>query len=75
LLISEEIIAHACLEYLRQPKYAALLENTSTGSEQWKTKGGEDILNHHLLRYSAKYWDKHLDNAEETPVLRTYVEQ
>jgi hypothetical protein len=76
LLISEDVIASACLAYLRQEKYSSLLQNASMGEEeQWKTQSGEDIVNHHLLRYSSKYWDKHLDEAKETPALRVEVER
>ncbi|CZR51156.1 uncharacterized protein PAC_01031 [Phialocephala subalpina] len=75
-IISERIIGRACLSYLRLDKYATLLRNTSTETkESWTTSSGEDIATHHLLRYSSKYWDKHLDDAKESPMLRTSVEE
>ena len=73
LLICEDTLATACITYLRQRKYSKPLLNTSTDGEQWATEGGEDIDNHHLLRYSSKYWDKHLDSVTESPDLRTDV--
>ena len=71
-LISEATIANACLAYLSQKKYAEILRKNQG---QWTTSSGEDIINHHLLGYSAKYWDKHLDEVEESPELRCKVEE
>lgn len=42
---------------------------------QWVTASGEDLTDHHFLTYSAKYWDKHLDEVSETPQLLRRVEK
>lgn len=39
------------------------------------TSSGEDISSHHLLLYASKYWDKHFDNIQESPELRTNIKQ
>ena len=70
-LISEMAIADACLLYLSQEKYAQLMTKRLS---QWVTASGEDLSNNHLLTYSAKYWDKHLDDVPETPQLLRRVE-
>ena len=70
-LISEATIANACLSYLRQEKYAKILIKPG---QRWITSSGEDIMNHRLLTYSAKYWDKHLDEVEDHPEHRHEVE-
>lgn len=78
LSISQYVIASACFAILRQKKYSALVHNTSTDKDKdeiWVTSKGENIANDQLLTYSAKYWDKHLDDAEETPQLRLDVER
>ena len=69
--ISELTIANACLLYLSQDRYSQLLTREA---EQWITTSKDNIKDHHLLTYSAKYWDKHFDNIEETPELRQRVE-
>ena len=69
--MSEMAIADACLLYLSQEKYSQLITKR-TGL--WVTASGEDLSNHHLLTYSAKYWDKHLDEVQETPQLFQRVE-
>ncbi len=71
-LISEMAIADACLLYLSQEKYAQLMTKRLG---QWVTTSGEDLSDHHLLTYSAKYWDKHLDEVPETPQLLRRVER
>lgn len=71
LLISEFTIANACLLYLSQDRYSQLLAREA---EHWFTASKDDIKDHHLLTYSAKYWDKHFDNVEETPELRHRIE-
>ncbi|KAE8447852.1 hypothetical protein EG329_010081 [Mollisiaceae sp. DMI_Dod_QoI] len=75
-MISEDLIGRACLSYLRMDKYSTLLRKASTEiGESWTTFTGENISTHHLLRYSSKYWDKHLDDVKESPVLCTSVEE
>ncbi|GKZ29802.1 hypothetical protein AbraIFM66950_006552 [Aspergillus brasiliensis] len=44
-----------------KPRYRQLL--TREG-ETFVDCDGDDILNHHLLSYAAKYWDKHLDGVD-----------
>ena len=68
--ISELTIANACLLYLSQDRYSRLLTNEA---EQWITTTKDNIKDHHLLTYSAKYWDKHFDQVEETPELRRRI--
>lgn len=70
-LIAESTIANACLLYLSQDRYSKLLVKDET---RWLTSLGEDTADHHLLTYSAKYWDKHLDNVEESEYLFQRVE-
>ena len=69
--ISELTIANACLLYLSQDRYSQLL---TSEAEQWITTTKDNIKDHHLLTYSAKYWDKHFDQVEETPELRRRIE-
>ena len=70
--ISELTIANACLLYLSQDRYSQLLTKEA---EQWIATNKESIKDHHLLTYSAKYWDKHFDQVEETPELRRKIEE
>lgn len=74
-LITESVIAKACLTYLQQGKYSRLLHELSEDQEQWGTATGENIANHYFLTYSAKYWDKHLDDVEGTEMRQTEVEK
>lgn len=69
--ISEFTIANACLLYLSQDRYSQIL--TRKG-EQWLTTSKDNVKDHHLLTYSAKYWDKHFDHVEESPELRQRIE-
>ena len=69
--VSEVTIANACLLYLSQDRYSQLLRKEA---ELWITASKEGIKDHHLLTYSAKYWDKHFDRVEETPELRQEIE-
>ena len=69
--ISELTIANACLLYLSQDRYSQPLK---IEAEQWITTTEDNIKDHHLLTYSAKYWDKHFDQVEETPELRRKIE-
>lgn len=74
-LITESVIAKTCLAYLQQDKYSKLLHDISGDEEKWETSTGENISNHHLLTYSAKYWDKHLDDVEGTEIRQKEVEK
>lgn len=70
--ISELTIANACLLYLSQGRYSQLLTREA---EQWITTFKDNIKDHHLLTYAAKYWDKHFDMVEETPELCQRIEK
>ncbi|THU77217.1 hypothetical protein K435DRAFT_974075 [Dendrothele bispora CBS 962.96] len=59
-LISPSAIASACLRYLSQPRYSTLLRKGADG--EWCDASGGRVQQHRFLIYSAKYWDKHLDN-------------
>lgn len=59
--ISNKELAAACLKYLLQPRYQQLLVKSG---DSFETSSGEDIFEHHLLNYAAKYWDKHLDDVD-----------
>lgn len=69
--ISELTIANACLLYLSQDRYSQILKKEAG---HWVTNSKDNIRDHHLLTYAAKYWDKHLDDVNETPELRQHVE-
>lgn len=69
--ISELTIANACLLYLSQDIYS---QNLTREGDQWITTSRDNIKDHDLLTYSAKYWDKHFDYIEETPELRQRIE-
>ncbi|KAK0473016.1 hypothetical protein EDD18DRAFT_1404613 [Armillaria luteobubalina] len=70
--ITPNAIANACLHYLSQSCYAKLLQKSVDGG--WVVQsddGGEAVEKRRFLIYSAKYWDKHLDDlsALESPDL------
>ncbi|KAF1845137.1 uncharacterized protein K460DRAFT_416448 [Cucurbitaria berberidis CBS 394.84] len=62
LQISPDTLADICLKYLTQSRFRSLL---TRGDDAFKDGLEDDIDNHHLLPYAAKYWDKHLDVAKE----------
>ena len=64
--ISEAVISNACLRYLRQQRYGQSLVRASG---DWITRSGEKVEDHHFLMYSAKYWNRHLDEVEGSPEL------
>lgn len=68
--INEYHLAEVCIKYLTDPRLKDLLK-FSDG--QWKTFSGESIDGDGFLRYSAKYWDKHLDAVKPTPELKALV--
>ena len=70
-LISENLIARASLLYLSQERYSQILK---AKSGTWYSASGEDVTKHHFLTYSAKYWDKHLDESNQTIELQHKVE-
>ncbi|OMP86801.1 hypothetical protein BK809_0000476 [Diplodia seriata] len=68
--INEYHLAEVCTRYLADPRFEKPL---SFSEGQWKTFGGEAIETDGFLRYSAKYWDKHLDAVKPTPNLKALV--
>ncbi|KAL8747304.1 MAG: hypothetical protein Q9190_000810 [Brigantiaea leucoxantha] len=60
-IISETIVAEVCFKYLSQPRY---MKPLSRRNDLFVTDSGEDISNHYLLSYAAKYWDRHFDHLE-----------
>jgi hypothetical protein len=68
LSISPRLLAYATLRYLQQPRYGDLLhQERNDHSHTFSTACGSDIMNHHLLIYSAKYWAKHVEDLHGTP--------
>ncbi|KUJ10194.1 uncharacterized protein LY89DRAFT_627632 [Mollisia scopiformis] len=63
LLITSQTLASVCLVYLSQPCYGRLLEKKD---DTFVTKDGQDIEQHHLISYAAKYWSMHLDDVHPT---------
>ncbi|KAL2857204.1 hypothetical protein BJY01DRAFT_262670 [Aspergillus pseudoustus] len=64
--LENKVMADICLRYLLQPRYSQLLRKTT---DTYFDARGTDIMDHHLLSYSAKYWDKHLDTVSFSPSL------
>ena len=58
-LVNSRIIRDCCLTYLSQPRYRTILSKDSFGV--FWTEDDEDVRNHHLLSYAAKYWYQHFD--------------
>ncbi|KAL4784384.1 hypothetical protein BJX76DRAFT_367696 [Aspergillus varians] len=58
--ISPLILAELCLQYLWQPRYSNLLEKVDG---EWRTANGDSPDKDAFLRYSAKYWYYHLEDA------------
>ena len=58
--IESTVLANVCLNYLSQPRYFRLLRKSG---DTFIDSDNEDIVEHHLLSYAAKYWDKHLDDV------------
>ncbi|KAJ0413954.1 hypothetical protein BJY00DRAFT_319313 [Aspergillus carlsbadensis] len=58
--LENKVMAEICLRYLLQPRYSQLLRKTT---DTYIDARGGDIMQHHLLSYSAKYWDKHMDGV------------
>ncbi|KAM0160095.1 hypothetical protein ACHAQE_004710 [Botrytis cinerea] len=69
--ITEEVMANICLKYLWQSRYQRLLIQSKDTFEDYT---GEDVMEHHLLSYAAKYWDKHLDGVTYTPEISSRVQ-
>ncbi|KAJ5970417.1 uncharacterized protein N7479_000335 [Penicillium vulpinum] len=58
--LTNDVMANICQKYLLQPRYQRLLARKG---ETFVDCVEDDIMNHHLLSYAAKYWDKHLDDV------------
>lgn len=71
-LVDSSIIRDCCMKYLSQPKYARFLQICD---EKVLTASGEDVSNHSLGMYCAKYWHEHFDNADQDAVLKQNVEE
>jgi hypothetical protein len=71
LRISPCVIFNACLLYLSQARYQKLLVRNDAC---WVDALGDSVDHHHFLVYSAKYWDKHVDDVPETDSSRTRVQ-
>ncbi|KAF5879132.1 putative nacht domain protein [Botrytis fragariae] len=69
--ITEEVMANVCLKYLWQSRYQRLLIQSKDTFEDYT---GEDVMEHHLLSYAAKYWDKHLDGVTYTSEICSRVQ-
>ena len=69
--IESEVLANVCLNYLSQPRYSRLLRKSA---ETFIDSGNEDIMDHHLLSYAAKYWDRHLDDIPSSQEMSDKVE-
>lgn len=70
--IEATLFAELCLKYLQQPRYVRQLKMTK-GS--FATHCGQDIVEHHLLKYCAKYWGQHLGKLDFSPELGEKVER
>lgn len=65
--ISASHIGDLFLRYLSLDRYSKLLQVPSDNSHMPTNLGFYDAKNHGILSYSAKYWDRHLDDMEPTP--------
>ncbi|KAI9702286.1 MAG: hypothetical protein M1820_006218 [Bogoriella megaspora] len=74
IVISPKILALSSLKYLSQPRYKRLLQRENERGT-FKTANDQDVMEHHLLNYAAKYWDKHLDDIEDEDSLSQRVER
>ena len=61
-MISEQALADICLQYLSQPRYQRFL---SAKDDTFIDFEGEDVMEHQLLVYAAKYWDRHFDDLSQ----------
>ena len=56
--LTDKVLADVCVKYLMQHRYQSLLKRSG---DTFIDQDGDDVSEHHLLSYAAKYWDKHLD--------------
>ncbi|KAF7302531.1 hypothetical protein HMN09_00887500 [Mycena chlorophos] len=66
VLIGPAVLANVCLRYLCQERYARPLRKRDG---RWIDASGGFVDQHRFHLYSAKYWDKHLDDAEPSEEL------
>ena len=70
--IDNNALANVCLKYLSQRRYCRLLHERG---DTFVDLNDEDFLEHHLLSYAAKYWDKHLDDVPSSQEMCQQVEK
>lgn len=58
--VCPEVPANACLAYLSQSRFASLLKKKENA---WVDANDTPVLRNRFLIYSAKYWDRHLDDV------------
>ena len=58
--VDSTVLATVCLNYLYQQRYSSLLRRNK---DTFVDANEEDFMDHRLLSYAAKYWDKHLDGV------------
>jgi hypothetical protein len=71
-LISPDVLAQSCLNYLSQKRYSSLLVKLSP--ERFVTASQQeprDVHQHHFLTYAAKYWYRHLEEVGRYSPLRS----
>ena len=70
--ISSQTMASICLRYLSQPRYMRLLVRNR---DSFQDADGGDIMDHAMLVYAAKYWDKHLDAVDPSQALSDMIDK
>ncbi|EQB48610.1 hypothetical protein CGLO_12147 [Colletotrichum gloeosporioides Cg-14] len=69
-MIAPSQVGDVCLRYLSQSRYSALVDLPPGTCDAPPTILYDDVQKHGLLPYSAKYWDRHLEDSDPTPELR-----
>ncbi|KAK8183689.1 uncharacterized protein BKA78DRAFT_299707 [Phyllosticta capitalensis] len=69
-LITQHQLAEVCIRYLLDSRLEGPVEYSQG---QWKLSSGTPIEPDGFLRYSAKYWNEHVDAVEPTPRLGELV--
>ncbi|KAF8998717.1 hypothetical protein BDQ17DRAFT_1328707 [Cyathus striatus] len=67
--ICPQILAEACLTYLRQERYSELLK---IQDNTWVDRNSCPVKDHHLLVYAAKYWDKHISDISDVNAMQMF---
>lgn len=65
--ISASMVGDVCLRYLSQSRYSTFVELAPGARHIPLRLMYDDVQQHGLLPYSAKYWDRHLEDLEPTP--------